>query len=570
MDRNRRTMSKADTTTDSKASRIHHFGSDDKRFLDDRNEHSASVRLMLLIERLALSRRMIAHPHCFANKLNGKTRSSRQDIISTAKAISVKEFAGQFRYYLSLVENWSTDPKTAESYSMKVHRKRYEDFEETALADFLLFSMDHEEWSEEILELIIWEVEQYLNDEDKDRFRTWSDDGNESPTPLHIPDKCLRLVFSLLASAPPMRHSVRTEHDFMTTTEAMNLSMLTGELTNADTASMMKRNMKGFRFPTVSDMKRILDWFNHCTDDELPQLSLNIFSSHKYADSIINAVRPCAMYCVLDLMHQGRGVDEAIAMTRSIFMRLGQNVSEPSSIIHTMPILSYSTCRDMVLKLPDFIIDSMNQFVPLDEDDKYSTWEENIDIIQTTCMPVAFKALNHDWSTNSINSEMMMDIIRILPDDSEGLLDRTSLDQAAYDILHDDGIKCIPSFLYQCLDTGEFDLAVNVVALVDFMTKLARTMIESRIDLNPRTRYTDASLPPVEASALRKTLELLVAGYAPGFLCQTICALIASNVTKDNGRTKEKIIRTWERTGLAETLGATDWCRIGVTIDWTA
>lgn len=563
-------MSKADTTTDSKASRIHHFGSDDKRFLDDRNEHSASVRLMLLIERLALSRRMIAHPHCFANKLNGKTRSSRQDIISTAKAISVKEFAGKFRYYLSLVENWSAYPQTAESYSMKVHRKHYEDFEETALADFLLFSMDHEKWSEEILKLIIWEVEQYLNDEDKDRFRTWYDVGNESPTPLHIPDKCLRLVFSLLASAPPMRHSVRTEHDFMTTTEAMNLSMLTGELTNADTASMMKRDMKGFQFPTVSDMKRILDWFNHCTDDELPQLSLNIFSSHKYADSIINAVRPCAMYCVLDLMHQGRGVDEAIAMTRSIFMRLGQNVSEPSSIIHTMPILSYSTCRDMVLKLPDFIIDSMNQFVPLDEDDKYSTWEENIDIIQTTCMPVAFKALNHDWSTNSINAEMMMDIIRILPEDSEGLLDETSLDQTAYDILHDDRIKCIPDFLYQCLNDGEFDLAVNVVELISFMTELAKTMVESGEDLNPRTRCTDASLPPVEASALRKTLELLVAGYAPGFLCQTICALIASNATKDNGRTKEKIIRTWEWTEPAETLGATDWCRIGATIDWTA
>ena len=560
-------MSKAST---SKASRLHHFGSDDKRFLDDRNEHSASVRLMLLIERLALSRRMIAHPHCFANKLNGKTRNSRQDIINTAKAISVKEFAGKFRYYLSLVENWSTNPQAAEPYSMKMHRKHYEDFEETALADFLLFSMDHEEWSEEILELIIWEVEQYLNDEDKERFRTWYDDGNESPTPLHIPDKCLRLVFSLLASAPPMRHSVRTEHDFMTTTEAMNLSMLTGELTNADTVSMMKRDMKGFQFPTVPDMKRILDWFNRCTDDELPQLSLNIFSSHKYADSIINVVRPCAMYCVLDLMHQGHEIDEAIAMTRSIFMRLGQNVSEPSSVIHTMPILPYSTCRDMVLKLPDFIIDSMNQFVSLDEDDKYSMWEENIDIIQTTCMPMAFKALSHDWSTNSINAEMMMDIIRILPDDSEGLLDETSLDQAAYDILHDDRIKCIPDFLYQCLDTGEFDLAVNVVEFVSFMTELAKTMVESGEDLNPRTRYTDASLPPVEASALRKTLELLVAGYAPAFLCQTICALNSSNAAKDSGRTKEKIIRTWEWTGLAEALGATDWCRIGATIDWTA
>lgn len=558
-------MSKTNT---SKASRLHSFNSDDKRFLDDRNEHSASVRLMLLIERLALSRRMIAHPHCFANKLNGKTRNSRQDIINTAKAISVKEFAGQFKYYLSLVENWSTDPQTAEPYSMKVHRKQYEDFEETALADFLLFSMDHEEWAEEIRELIIWEVDQYLNDEDKDGFRTWYDDGNESPTPLHIPDKCLRLVFSLLASAPPMRHSIRTEHDFMTTTEAMNLSMLTGELTNADTASMMGQYMKGFQFPTVSDMKRVLDWFNHCTDDELPQLSLNIFSGQKYTDSIINAVRPCAMYCVLDLMHQGRGVNEAIAMTRSIFMRLGQKASKPSSIIHTMPILSYSTCKDMVSKLPDFILDSMNQYVPID--DKYSLKNKDIDIIQTTCMPVVFKALNHDWNMNSINAEMMMDIIRILPDDSEGLLDGTSLDQSAYDILHDDGIKCIPSFLYQCLDTGEFDLAVNVVALVDFMTELARTMIESGIDLNPRTRYTDASLPPVEASALRKTLELLVAGYAPGFLCQTICALIASNVAKDNGRTKEKIIRTWEWTELAKALGATDWCRIGTTIDWTA
>ena len=558
-------MSKTNTTTDSKASLLHYFDSDDKRFLDDRNEHSASVRLMLLIERLALSRKMIAHPHCFANKLNGKTRSSRQDIINTAKAISDQDLAN-FQYY-NLIENWSTDPQTAEPSSMKIRRRQYDDFEEMTKADLLLFSMDHEEWAEEIRELIIWEVDQYLNDEDKERFRTWSDDGNENPTPLHIPDKCLQLVFSLLSSVPPLYDSIRTDPNFMTTTEAMNLSMLAGVLMNADTASMMERYMRGFQFPTVSDMRMVLDWFNHCTEDEIPQLSLNIFSSQKYTDSIIKAVRPCAMYCVLDLMHQGRGVNEAITMTVPIFMRLGREADRTTNI-HTMPILSYSTCKDMVSKLPDFILDSMNQYVPID--DKYSLKDKDIDIIQTTCMPVVFKALNHDWNMNSINAEMMMDIIRILPEDSEGLLDEISLDQSAYDILHDDGIKCIPSFLYQCLDTGEFDLAVNVVALVDFMTELARTMIESGIDLNPRTRYTDASLPPVEASAVRKTLELLVAGYAPGFLCQTICALIASNVTKDNGRTKEKIIRTWEWTELAKTLGATDWCRIGATIDWTA
>lgn len=562
MDRNRRTMSKANT---SKASRLHSFNSDDKRFLDDRNEHSASVRLMLLIERLALSRRMIAHPHCFANKLNGKTRNSRQDIINTAKAISDQDLAN-FQYY-NLIENWSTDPQTAEPSSMKIRRRQYDDFEEMTMADLLLFSMDHEEWAEEIRKLIIWEVDQYLNGEDKERFRTWSDDGNESPIPLHIPDKCLQLVFSLLSSVPPLYDSIRTDPNFMTTTEAMNLSMLTGLLMNADTVSMMEQYMKGFQFPTVSDMKRVLDWFNHCTEDETPQLSLNIFSSQKYADSIINAVRPCAMYCVLDLMHQGRGVNEAITMTVPIFMRLGREADRTTNI-HTMPILSYSTCKDMVSKLPDFILDSMNQYVPID--DKYSLKNKDIDIIQTICMPVVFKALDHDWKTNPINAEMMMNIIRILPEDSEGLLDETSLDQSAYDILHDDGIKCIPSFLYQCLDTGEFDLAVNVVALVDFMSELTRAMIESGIDLNPRTRYTDASLPPVEASALRKTLELLVAGYAPGFLCQTICALIASNVAKDNGRTKEKIIRTWEWTELAKALGATDWCRIGTTIDWTA
>jgi len=308
-------MSKTNTATDSKASRLHSFSSDDKRFLDDRNEHSASVRLMLLIERLALSRRMIAHPHCFANKLNGKTRNSRQDIINTAKAISDQTFQ-----YYNLIENWSINPQTAEPYSMKIRRRQYDDFEEMTMADLLLFSMDHEEWAEEIRELIIWEVDQYLNDEDKERFRTWSNDGNESPTPLHIPDKCLQLVFSLLSSAPPLYDSIRTDPNFMTTTEAMNLSMLTGVLMNADTASMMERYMRGFQFPTVPDMKRVLDWFNHCTEDELPQLSLNIFSSQKYTDSIINAVRPCAMYCVLDLMHQGRGVNEAITMTVPIFM----------------------------------------------------------------------------------------------------------------------------------------------------------------------------------------------------------------------------------------------------------